>query len=369
VRQNAPAPTAAAARTCPRGDIDLVLCLGCGFVFNAAFDPDAIRYADDYENSQAHSTVFAEYLDSLVALLIERHALEGRTVLEVGCGKGEFLARLCRAARCRGIGFDPSYSEARHGPVGPAVRIVPDRFDRWDPRLEAALVCCRHVIEHLARPRELLETIRAGLDGTPTPVFFETPRLEWILRARAFWDVCYEHCSYFTTPVLARLFESCGFTVTDSGPAFGGQYQWLTARADGPRRPAGVAAPAGPAHRRETEAFGAAWAAARGDWEARMAALARRGPSAVWGAGAKGVMFLNLLDLGPDAVPVVVDQNPRKQGAYVPGTGQPIVPPAGLREHGIRTVLLMNPNYREEVAATLSREGLAAELVVLEARG
>jgi SAM-dependent methyltransferase len=368
VRQNAPAPTAAAARTCPRRDIDLVLCLACGFVFNAAFDEDALRYADDYENAQTHSTVFAAYLDSLIALLIDRHALEGRTVLEVGCGKGEFLARLCRAARCQGIGFDPSYSEARHGPPGPGVRIVADRFDRWDPRLEAALVCCRHVIEHLGRPRELLQTIAAGLGGTPTPVFFETPRLEWILRERAFWDVSYEHCSYFTMPVLARLFESCGFTVADSRPAFEGQYQWLTARADGRRRPA-AGAPGDPAHRRETEAFGAAWAAARDDWAARMAALGRRGPWAVWGAGAKGVMFLNLLDLGPDTVPVVVDQNPRKQGGYVPGTGQPIVPPAALREHGIRSVLVVNPNYREEVAGTLARAGVAAELVLLEAHG
>ncbi|MGH7268246.1 MAG: class I SAM-dependent methyltransferase, partial [Candidatus Rokuibacteriota bacterium] len=91
-------------------------------------------------------------------------------------------------------------------------------------------------------------------------------------------------------------------------------------------------------------------------------------PWAVWGAGAKGVMFLNLLDLGPDAVPVVVDQNPRKQGGYLPGTGQAIVPPAALRDHGIRTVLVMNPNYRDEVAATLSREALDADLVVLEGR-
>ena len=92
VHQNVLAATAedALASTC--GDLDLRLCRGCGFVFNLAFDQALMRYAPEYESSQAHSPYFKSYLDALVAELTRRHPLEGKTVVEIGCGKGEFLS-------------------------------------------------------------------------------------------------------------------------------------------------------------------------------------------------------------------------------------------------------------------------------------
>ena len=47
---------------------------------------------------------------------------------------------------------------------------------------------------------------------------------------------------------------------------------------------------------------------------------------ALWGGGAKAITFLNLLD--PEskrAIKQVVDINPRKAGAFIAGTGHPIL--------------------------------------------
>lgn len=369
VHQNVLAATASEALACTRGDIDLCLCRGCGFVFNAAFDEALMRYAPGYENSQAHSPHFRSYLDGLVAELSRRHHLEGKTVVEIGCGKGEFLSRLCAAAGSHGLGFDPSYVRERDG-VAPGVTIVPGRYEAEAGLLVGDLVCARHVIEHLPRPGELLHAIRGAVgDRTGVVVFFETPRLEWILEHEAFWDFCYEHCSYFAMPVLAALFRRCGFEVTDSHPAFGGQYQWLEARPGSPDAafpPPDIGALAGLA--RAVAAFAAAFAAASAAWRARVLELASDGPCAVWGAGAKGVTFLNVLGLDARTVPLVVDINPRKQGHHVPGTGQRVVPPAALWAHGVRSVLVMNPNYIEEIRALLQAENLDPELVVVRAR-
>lgn len=366
VHQNVLADSLAEALACARGDIDLRLCADCGFVFNAAFDEALMRYAPAYENSQTHSPYFRSYLDALAARLTRRHHLAGKTVVEIGCGKGEFLSRLCAAAGCRGLGFDPSYVAERDG-VAPGVTIVSRRYEPEAASLVGDLICARHVIEHLARPGELLRAIRGAVGDRPdVGVFFETPRLEWILEHAAFWDLCYEHSSYFSMPVLGELFRRNGFEVTEHLPAFGDQYQWLETRPVAPGgapRPPEAGALAGLAQ--AVRAFAAACTASREAWRARVSELARRGPCAVWGAAAKGVIFLNVLGLDAGTVPLVVDINPRKQGRHVPGTGQRVIAPTALRAHGVRSVLVMNPNYAEEIRGQLQAENLDPELIVL----
>ena len=64
-------------------------------------------------------------------------------------------------------------------------------------------------------------------------------------------------------------------------------------------------------------------------------------------------------------VAAVIDLNERKQGCHVAGTAQRISSPEMLRELAIDTVLVMNPNYREEIAAQLRDLGLRCELLVV----
>ena len=73
---------------------------------------------------------------------------------------------------------------------------------------------------------------------------------------------------------------------------------------------------------------------------------------ALWGAGAKSVAFVNLVP-GADRIPIVVDVNPRKQGMFIPGTAQPIIPPSRLADHPPDIVILLNPAYSEEVSKFL----------------
>jgi len=86
------------------------------------------------------------------------------------------------------------------------------------------------------------------------------------------------------------------------------------------------------------------------------------GDVVLWGAGAKGVTFLNLLpeDLG---VSLVVDRNPRKHGKYVPGTGQEIVAPEALRGRSVGIVIVMNRIYEDEVRAELADLDVTAKIV------
>lgn len=362
VHQNLVVTSQETARAVTRGELDLVVCEDCGFVFNRAFDLSRLAYGEDYDNTQSCSAYFDTYLDGLVKDLVERQGVRNSTIVEVGCGKGQFLRKLVSypGANNQGFGFDPSY-------VGPDTDL--DRrlafrrcyYDDTCTDVAADVVVCRHVIEHVPEPMALLRSVRAALAHTPRArVFFETPCVEWILRNRVVWDFFYEHCSLFTAASLSLAFENAGFAVERVEHIFGGQYLWLEARATDAALPTVQSRPETAAL---AQAYGADEAILRQKWLARLVELKARGKVALWGAGAKGATFANLVDPDCTLIDCVVDLNPNKQGRYIPGTGHPIVAPTDLPRRGVRSAVLMNPNYREENLRLLAEAGIELDLI------
>ena len=84
---------------------------------------------------------------------------------------------------------------------------------------------------------------------------------------------------------------------------------------------------------------------------ARRRVRALRGKVAVWGAGAKGVTFTNTVDPDGTLVHCVIDINTKKQGGFLPVTAHPIVSPVDAKARGVKSVVIMNPNYRQEIRA------------------
>lgn len=154
VFQNRIYRTAAAARNCMRGDLVLVQDPRTGLVYNAAFQPELIEYDADYQNEQAASSVFRTHLDEITAI-IERH-FRGRSLLEVGCGKGYFLEHLL-AKGFDVTGVDPAYDGANP-------RVIKSRFSR-DAGLRGEGLVLRHVLEHIPQPVVFLTELREANDG------------------------------------------------------------------------------------------------------------------------------------------------------------------------------------------------------------
>ncbi len=362
--QNLMPASESAALAVTRGDLAMVYCAECGFVYNRAFDLARLRYDAAYDNTQTCSPLFHDYLDGRVHHLVVDKGVQNCRIVEVGCGQGLFLRKLVAAqAGNRGYGFDPSYT-------GPATdldgRLLFQQryYDADCADIPADVVVCRHVIEHVPDPVALLGTIRQALaHAGQARVFFETPCVDWILRRQVIWDFFYEHCSLFTVASLTTAFETAGFTVERVDHVFGGQYLWLEATVG--RNNSAVAKDPGAIPALAT-AFTQTESRLRQDWQARIANLSRRGRVALWGAGAKGVTLANLVDPQRQWLDCVVDLNPAKQGRFIPGTGHPIVAYSDLMPRGVQTALLMNPNYEAETALMLRTAQISTDLVVLD---
>jgi SAM-dependent methyltransferase len=338
------------------------VCHACGFVFNAEFDAGLLEYGNQYDNTQDRSAVFDRYLDDLVRHLVEERGARNAHVVEVGCGKGSFLRRLVTypGANNRGVGYDPTYL-GLDSDLGGRLAFRREFYGPAAADEPADVVVCRHVIEHVPQPVDLLRMVRQGLQKSRSPlVFFETPCVDWILRNGVLWDFFYEHCSLFTDHSLATAFANAGFHVQSVQHAFGGQYLWLVATLRPEPSPVAMD-PAGVPGR--AAAYGKAVQGSLDAWRANIRRLAAEGRLALWGAGAKGCTLANLADPDCTLIDCVVDINPAKQGHFVPGTGHPIVDYTQIGARGVANVILMNPNYRDENLALLAQAGIKANLI------
>ena len=355
--------TEAEALASPVGQMLLAYCPGCAYVRNVAFDPDKLIYDTTMDTNLHHSPAFQRFSTELVHGLVERYDLAGRTVLDIGCGQGEFLRELCHVAGARGFGYDAMYS----GPpgldssgafltAGYAPLDDPDRLPPFD------FVTSRHWFEHIDDPYEFLVTLRARAGDRPVHGYFEVPDACYDL-STAGWEVIYPHVSYFDSSSLTRIFERAGWRVTAGGPLFRGMFRYVEVTTE-----PGPSLAADPVDRDRQlvaiQGFAARQRAELDRWRETVADLAAAGAEpALWGAGSRGVQFLTFAD-PRRRLHAVVDVNPRKWGRFLPVTGHQVCDPQTLRGARTSAVVITNPAYTDEIAKSLADLGLDARLLV-----
>jgi SAM-dependent methyltransferase len=347
----------------PRNDLRLVHCHACGFIANDDFVPGLNEYSDRYEETQAFSPHFVTFADTLAKTWVQKYDLQDKTVVEIGCGKGEFLAAMARHGIGSGIGIDPGVHPERLSEEESArLQWITGWFPEDLPDLsDAAAVVCRHTLEHIGPVRHFLDQIRAAMGpDSEAVVLFELPDALRVLREGAFWDTYYEHCSYFTTGSLARLFLRCGFDVLGLEKAYDDQYLLIEARplraSESPTwQPDDDLADVAVA----VEHYRGSVTATTAHWRHRVAEVASAGGVVVaWGGGSKAVSFLAALGDEAAHVSAVVDVNPFKHHHYLAGSGMEVIAPSDLPDITPDLVVVMNPVYLDEIRADLARLGL-----------
>jgi SAM-dependent methyltransferase len=353
-------PDADSAIAAPTGQFVLAFCRSCEHFFNAAFEDGRIGYTQNYENSLHFSPRFVAFVEDLAARLSTAYALDGKLVVDIGCGKGDFLKRLCSTSGARGIGFDRSFEDNRGDDVA-GVEFINDWFSDAYPDVKPDFVSCRHVLEHIASPIAFLQGLRSHPGVEPSTVFYiEVPNALYTLRDMGIWDLIYEHVSYFTPHSLRAAMQTAGFEVLDQGASYGDQYLFIEAR------PAETALAADSSRAGTIDALVRRFDQTYRDkvaWWRNY--LSTRDPeqTVVWGAGSKGITFVNIVPEGA-RIGALVDVNPHKQGRFAPGTGTPVVAPESLRGKPLQSIVVMNPLYRDEVAQAAHKLGLSAEIIV-----
>nr|WP_321356776.1 class I SAM-dependent methyltransferase [uncultured Draconibacterium sp.] len=350
----------------PRMDITLAFCNSCGFIYNSSFDTSIDYYTKGYEDQQGFSPTFTKFITEITNRFINKYNIRNKDVVEIGCGKGDFLNLVCKLGNNRGIGIDPAYVNGRSKP-NPNVSFIKEFYSSEHGNLPNDVILCRHTLEHIHNTKTFLETIKQSIHAkNEIIVFFEVPSIVRILKGQAFWDIFNEHCSYFSPGSLARLFKLAGFEVLDVYLEYDEQYLFIEAKTPQTLSPK--------VHRIEestkqlrkyVDEFIEKISYQLISYKKLLQNLKDQNKKvALWGGGSKSVGFLTHFD-EMKVIKHVVDINPHMQGNYIPGIGIQYVHPNTLCSFKPDIIIIMNAIYKNEIERTLQDMGLTPELICL----
>jgi hypothetical protein len=354
---------------CPTGDIKLSYCLACGYIWNRAYVPDLVKFDERYNVSLHYSSLYQEFIRNLALRLVETYDLYGKTILEIGCGKGEFLRTICSIGENRGIGFDPTYVDSENEErKTDQVTFIKDLYSAEYREYMGDFICCRSVLESVQNPKELVRLVRQTIaERTDTVVYFEVPNALYTFRDLVIWNIVYINCSYFTPRSLAQLFTVCDFDVLSVMPCFeDGQYLGIDAVPGNSLVKGGGGLSGFPDDMFSTlNLFAEEYQLRVVYWQEKLNDAEKYGQRLIaWGAGARAISFLKTYNI-TQQIEYVVDINPFKQDKYLPVTGQRVVPPEFIVSYKPDVVIVTNPTFDEEIRRQVQEFGLTCEFLFL----
>ena len=317
--------------------LDVWQCASCSFVqLTKTLDT---AFYDEYVMTVSHAVTMQTFQSQQAHRFVERFALCGQRVLEVGCGDGNYLDHL-RAAGATVIGNEPSSPfrmlaiarghQVHDGYVSAETPVPGGPYDAF---------VTRQVLEHVPDPRDFLSGITASLRLGAVGLV-EVPCMEQTQRHQRYFDFFPDHLNYFTKGVLARLLEQQGFEVLSLEEGMHGEFTVALVRWN----PASSFITMQASLNSTTAALHAFAAHER---------LAGRRVAA-WGAGGKGITSLTAARLTDLAY--VVDSDPHKQGKRLPGIGLRVLPPTALQSEPVDSIILTALAYRDEILHLLREE-------------
>ena len=334
--------------------VDLRFCEDCGhFQLTNPIPPERLYTRYNWLSSwkpQPHVPRLVQLIEGLPALKPTSR------IIEVGSNDGSFLEVLFKHGYRSVLGVEPA-QDAQETARQKGVETVGACFNREVAHsLVSAygkydLFIARQVLEHIADLEEFREAmcilLRPG-----SYVLFEVPNFDFSLAASDYSAIWEEHVNYFTLQTLSRFLANAGIKIIHSETAnFSGEA--LIALGEYVE---GLLFPLEGAylgkHRAQALGYRDLWPTFR---EALIGYLCsyreRGGKVAVYGAGCRACSLINFAGLGPH-LEFVLDDQPEKQGKYMPGSRLSILPGSVLEERPVELCLLaVNAENEEKVLA------------------
>lgn len=318
--------------------VDLVIyqCVSCGLVQTC--NPP-VTYYREVVRAAAFSREMQAFRQVQFAQFVQDYALQGKKLVEIGCGRGEYL-HLLQAAGVLVYGLEYGADAVQHC-LSAGLQVAQAYVDSPDCVMEHApfdAFAVFNFMEHWPDPG-------AGLSGIANNLvaggigLVEVPNLDMILRNNMFTEFISDHILYFTQESLVTMLRLHGFEVLSCTEVWHGYILSAVVR----KRQAC-----------DVSAFAGRRLGIKSEVDHFIQQHAVQGV-AIWGAGHQALAAIALLGLAQD-IQYVVDSAPFKQGKFTPASHIAIVAPAHLAEHPVGAIIVMAASYSNEVAQIIRRD-------------
>lgn len=340
--------------------LELYRCESCGHIqLGHQVSPQALF--SEYYYVSGTSPVMRAHLEAECRAILEfaAHRSAG-FVLEIGSNDGTLL----QAFQERGwkvLGVDPARNVAQEANK----RSIPTICAFFDPTVasqirarhgKANIVCANHVFAHVENLHVVVDAVKAVIASDGLFVF-EVGYLLDVLGGNLFDTIYHEHVDYHHLTPLVSFFAQHGMTVVhaDRSDIQGGALRGYVKPG---KHPIGTSVTqlieaereAGLDTREPISVFGQRLKSVATSIVGCLRALGREGHRiGAYGAPAKATTLLYELGLSRAEIEFVVDDNPLKQGKYLPGLEIPIRPSADLYHERASVIVILAWNFAESI--------------------
>lgn len=317
-------------------ELKVFQCLDCSHVQLA--EELANDYYEEYLMTHSHAKKMQEYQKNQASEFIQHFNLKGARVFESGCGDGQF-SLILKDMGCEVLANEPS-AKARLACEAKGLTTIgnyvgADAFPELTGQFDA--VVARQVLEHVPDPNDFMKGMKELLKPGGVGLI-EVPSIEQALENSRFFDFFPDHLSYFSSQALMNLFSRNSFDVVRIARTMDGEYNeaWIK--------------------RQEVPDFNQLQKAADSisgafsEFLAHEAALGRK--AAIWGAGAKGVLTLSMVNVG--SIAYLIDLDPVKQGRFTPVSHLQVSSPERLLTEPVDTIIITALAYKDEIIRDLN---------------
>lgn len=357
--------------------LTLCQCPSCGLV---QFDTEPVDYYRDVIRAGGGTRTMTrlrheEYARLLTAM--QEHHIHGRRIVEVGCGRGEFLrmwqnlaedpegaAALARdqardpmsgqpnAAPLHLVGLEhkPSLVEEANAVADKKYRVY-EGFATGDVRYPEGpfdAFVQFNFLEHQPDPCDMLRNIGRNLKPQALGLI-TVPSFEYILRYNGYYELLRDHIANYTEFTLQKLLQDCGFELLSMDIVNRDTIEAIVRKAD----PDELSELHYSGRLIDVSALRDSYDRLSASVNAHIDHLSESHRTmAIWGASHQGFTLAATTKLG-GRVEYIIDSAPFKQGRFSPASHIPIVAPDYAVAHPVDEILIVAPGYTDEIAGII----------------
>lgn len=317
-------------------DLDVYQCASCGLV---QIGNEPVPYYKEVIRAAAVSEEMKLFRREQFDEFVRKHALRGKKLIEIGCGRGEYLT-LLQEAGVEAYGVEYAEQSVLHC-IGEGLSVMRGFVDSPNYLLAQApfdAFAVLNFLEHWPDPNASLSGIAHNLSDDAIGLV-EVPNFDMMLKKNLFTEFISDHIFYFTRETLETLLRLNGFEVIECSEVW---YGYILSAVVQKRKPSNVTAFDTTRYRLKMEI------------KDFIRCHGERGV-AIWGAGHQALASIALLELTGE-IKYVVDSAPFKQNRFTPASHIPIVAPERLNTDPVGAIIVMAASYSDEVAKIIRRD-------------
>jgi 2-polyprenyl-3-methyl-5-hydroxy-6-metoxy-1,4-benzoquinol methylase len=330
-------------------DLEICQCSGCGLV---QLSNDPVDYYREVIRAVGISEEMKEFRLNQFKSFIEKYSLTGKKIIEIGCGKGEYMKAVQNAGNFKPYGIEYSQDSVKKC-LEENLDVSKEFIETTDHKINQSPFDAFYILnylEHLPYPNITFNGIYNNLSPEGVGIV-EVPNFDMILRENLFSEFMRDHLFYFTKETLKSTLEKNNFEIIECEETWHNYILSATIKKslknDGKQINKKI-------EKMDLSSF-------KNHQDSIIKEVNNYidnfgdNQVAIWGAGHQSFAIMSLAGL-QEKVKYVLDSATFKQGKYTPSTHIPIVHPDKLNLDPVDSIIIIAGSYSDEVAKIIQKK-------------